>query len=351
MATDGGATMSDLISRLHAAPHGFDLFQAISLLERDAPARAAVGTAHGVDEAVRLGGQTDFAFPASDVASLRMGEGQAPMLRTASMTLGGGHGPLATPFSELLLERRRQRDHAGLDFLDIFNARLIGFWYRARCKRHVALGRRRFDDTGLARAVDSLSGLGLAEQARGPGSAHAWLRHASLQGAAPRSVAGLLALLRERLDTDFDARQMVGAWQGTDAGERASLGGRRLGSGVSLGARAWNQAAGIALTTPPLPAGRFGALLPGADRHGLLAWLVARYVQEGLTVTLQPALAFQPASRLGRASAPPLAPALGRSAWLCSGAPSTRHYERPCFVLRAAAAGHDSSSSQQGSTP
>ncbi|NHZ83185.1 type VI secretion system baseplate subunit TssG [Massilia sp. CCM 8695] len=329
--------MPDLISQLRRAPHDFNLFQAISLLERSEPSRAPVGTAHGIDEAVRLAGQTDFAFPASDIASLGDSARPGPplMLRTAALTLAGGHGPIAAPFAEMLLEQRRQRDHAGLDFLDIFNQRLIGFWYRSRCKQHLSLRPLAQDSTPLVRALDALSESGRAQGSPGPAGEQAWLRHAGLQSAAPRSMATLLALLRDRIGTAFAGEQMVGRWHGLVPREHARLGKQRLGMGASLGARAWDQAAAMALTTPPLAPAQFAALLPSGDLYGLLGKLVARHLQQDISVSLQPALAAQPATRLGCAQA--LAPRLGQSAWLCSAASSAQAYQQPRFDLRAQA--------------
>lgn len=333
MASHDGTTMPDLISQLRRAPHDFNLFQAISLLERGEPARAPVGTAHGIDEAVRLASQSDFTFPPSDIASLGPSARPGPSLtlRTAAMTLAGGHGPIAAPFTEMLLEQRRQRDHAGLDFIDIFNQRLIGFWYRSRCKQHLALRPHMQQTPPLARGLDALSGLGRAEGARGPDGEQAWMRHAGLQGAAPRSMASLLALLRDRLGVAFAGRQMIGRWHALAPRDHARLGRQRLGMGASLGARAWDQAAAITLTTAPLAPAQFAALLPSGDQYSLLGWLVARHLQQNISVTLQPALAVQPATRLGGAQA--LTPRLGQSAWLCSGARSAQTYRQPCFVL------------------
>jgi len=336
--------MPDLIDALRRAPHEFDLFQAISLLERSAPARAPVGTGVGLDEAVRLGGHVDLAFAPSDIASL--GESKRPgpalTLRTAALTLAGAQGPVATPFTELLLEQRRQRDHAGLDFLDIFNQRLLGFWHRARCKHHPSLQAGALRAAPLPRTLVAMSGLGQGVGARGPGGELPWLRHAALQNGAPRSMASLLALLRDRLGVSFSGRQFVGGWHTVAASERARLqSGRsqrqaRRDIGMSLGARAWDQAAGIALSAPPLAPEQFAALLPGGARFALLEWLVARHLQADFSVTLTLNLAATPVTRLDAGA--PLAPRLGRSAWLCSRAGAARP-EVPCkpvrFELRA----------------
>lgn len=338
--------MPDLISQLRATPHNFNLFQAISLLERSEPARAPVGRGIGANEALRLAAQVDMAFAPSDIASLGDSARPGPplTLRTAALSLAGAQGPLAAPFTELLLARRRARDGAGLDFLDIFNQRMIGFWYRARCKHHLPLQGSK-TAAPLPRSLDALSGLGLAEGVHGPDGELAWLRHAGLQGAAPRSLATLLTLLRDRLGTQFEGQQFAGGWHSLAACDRARLQGlgagraaQRLGGGASLGARAWDQAAGIALSAPALAADRFAALLPGGWQCGLLAWLVARHLQRDIKVTLELKLAAPPDSRLGGAAGGELAPRLGRSAWLCGRAAAARQgceYRAARFVLPA----------------
>lgn len=340
--------MPDLIAQLRRAPQSFNLFQAISLLERSEPARTAVGRGLGMDEAVRLAAQVEMAFAASDIASVGDSARPGPplTLRTAALSLAGAQGPVAATFTEMLLERRRQRDGAGLDFLDIFNQRLLGFWYRSRSKHHLALQPLAAAKGKLApveRSLDALSGLGRAERAHAPGGAVAWLRHAGLQGAAPRSMTSLLTLLRDRLGVSFEGRQFVGCWQPLAARDRAHLQGgaaaRRslLGHGATLGARAWDQSAGMALSAPPLPPQQFAALLPGGEQYGLLAWLVVRHLQRDLSVTLTLELAAAPSTLLGRGAHQPLAPRLGRSAWLCSratAAGATRGtYRQVRFVL------------------
>ncbi|MDN4037636.1 type VI secretion system baseplate subunit TssG [Massilia sp. YIM B02443] len=328
--------MPDLLSELRRAPHTFNLFQAISVLERAAPERAPVGAGVGSDEAVRLAAHVDLAFAPSDIASLRPSTqpGPAWTLRTAALTLAGAHGPLATPFTELLLEQRSARNPAGLDFLDMFNGRLLGLWHRARAMRHVALQPGVTSPAPLLRTIDTLSGLGIGLGAQGPAGEQGWLRHAALQNAAPRSMATLLALLRDRLGVRFNGEQFVGGWQALAPRERARLG--RARSGMSLGARVWDQGAGMALSTPPLTLRQFAELQPGAQKFRLLAWLVAQHLQADFRVTLTLTLAEAPATRLPRrsaADAPMLRPRLGRSAWLSGRARDPKRYRAARFLL------------------
>ena len=320
--------MPDILSQLLRAPHTFNLFQAISLLERAAPERAPVGTGVGMDEAVRLAAHVSLAFAPSDIASIKPNPepGPAWTLGTPAMTLAGAQGPLAMPFTELLLELRSAKNPAGLDFLDIFNGRLIGFWHRARARQHVALHAGDIATAPLLRTIDALSGLGRNESARGPAGEQGWLRHAGLQNAAPRSMASLLALLRDRFNIPFTGEQFIGGWHPLAARDRARLGG---GFNTSLGARAWDQAAGIALAAPPLTATQFARLLPGGERFALLGWLAARHLQADFSVTLTLSLADAPASRLRKDAG------LGRNAWLCSRAATGANYQPVRLKLSA----------------
>jgi len=339
--------MPDLISQLRDDPHAFDLFQAISILERADPRRAPVATALGLDESVRLAAHVAQGFSASDVAGIGPSERPGPelTLRSPVLSLAGAHGPLPVPYTELLLEMRRARQGGALEFLDMFNQRLLGFLYRSRRKHHLALAGASVDAAPLVRCLDALASLGRAEGARGPHGEQAWLRHAAVQGAAPRSMVSLLAVVRDRLGIRFSGKQFVGGWHALAGADRAILqsAGKpaapqsRLGYGASLGARAWDQGGGLALDAPALAPGRFAGLLPGGHDHKLLGWLTGRHLQSDIDVQLKLELAGRPTTRLGAEGALP--PRLGLSAWLCSAGtgPVPVRYQPARFSLAQAA--------------
>jgi type VI secretion system protein ImpH len=357
--------MPDLIATLIERPQDFDLFQALHLLERSEPDRPPVGTSLGLDEAVRLVGQVSLGFPPSDVHTIAPSDRPGPRLTLSSpvMALGGGQGPLPVAFTEMLLEAGRQRNPAGLAFLDIFHQRFLGFLYRGRSKHRVALSTGPLAQAPALRVLDAVSGLGRGEGARAPGGQQAWLRHAGLQGAAPRSMASLLALLRDRLGIPVTGQAFAGAWHALAPQDRARLAGRgapagaagtalggtcttgtALGGTCALGARIWNPLAGIALSTPALDAARFQALLPGGRLHSLLGWLVARHQQMDTRVELQVSLADAVPTRLGvsPAAAAGCLPRLGLSAWLGGGAVrgEPARMQGPRFLLSSQGATH-----------
>lgn len=316
--------MPGLIATLIDQPEGFDLFQALHLLERAEPARRALGTSVGLDESVRLSAPVSLAFPPSDILSVQASAQPGPPLTLKSpvLALAGAQGPLPVAYTEMLLEGVRQRNPAGLAFLDIFQQRLLAFLYRGRRKHHLALTAGALQEAPLMRVIDAVSGLGRGQGARGPHGQAAWWRHAGLQGGAPRSVASLVALLRDRLGLHFEGQSLVGAWHplAPESQARLAPSAPGLGQGATLGRRAWDPAAGIALRLRDLAAERLEALLPAGQHHGLLAWLVARHLQQDLRVQLQMDLRGAVPTRLGRRAPGEtgLLPRLGLSAWLCA---------------------------------
>ncbi len=278
-----------LIETLYSQPQGFNLFQAISLLERHAPERTAMGTGVGLDEAALLRGSVSLAFAPSDVVSVQPAATpqDRSTLTSAVMSLAGANGPLPLPFSEMLLQRRPAKDRAALDFLDIFQGRWLAFLYRSRKKHHIGLNwRAGQQDNPLARTIDALSGLGRAEGARGPLGEIARLNHAGLQNAAPRSMLNLITLLSDRLSLSFKGKQFLGGWQALDLADQVPLGRAVLGRQAVLGLRSWDAAAGIELTLSAVPMQRLLGLLPGGHDHALMGWLLRRHTQSELQVRL-----------------------------------------------------------------
>lgn len=293
MGADQRPPAGALIERLLQRPQGFNLFQAISLLERATPGAARVGEGADAPEAVRLSSLVSFGFQASDVADVRAleGRGEPFVLTTPVMSLAGAQGPLPAPFTEMLLERRAARDHATADFLDIFNHRFLAFLYRSRKKHHIGLNWQSPQASALAGSLDALSSLGLRAGIRGPLGETAWLRHAGLLGGAPRSMTGLLAMLRDRLGVAAAGKQFCGGWRTLEPTEWSRLGAQgpaapRLGRTAVIGRRVWDQAAGIEIELSDLPLSRLRSFLPAGAEHGLVKWMVRRYVQQELDVSL-----------------------------------------------------------------
>lgn len=321
-----------VIDRLLEAPQGFNLFQAISLLERAAPESTAVGRSHGLREreAVRLSSVVSLSFEPSDIRSVTgpAPTGEAFLLRTPVLSLAGTGGPLPQSFTELLLERHAKRDHATADFLDIFNHRLLAFLYRSRRKHHVALNATQPSRTSLASTLDAISALGRQSGVRAPDNSTQWLRHAGLLGGAPRSMTGMLAVLRDRLQVTVNGTQFCGSWRALESSAfsrlhtRPATRGTRIGQAAVLGRRVWDQGAGLHLDFTHLSALRLHSLLPGGSDHLLAQWLVRRYVPQDLDVRMALRLAPNEVRQSTLGAANPMR--LGWTSWLAG-----PHFKRP----------------------
>lgn len=323
--------MPDLIEQLLASPHGYGLFQAMSLLERSCPDKPGLGTSLGLDEAVRLVADPSLSFPASDITGAQASaeEGPAYLLKTPVLGLAGARGPLPLVLTERLLSQQRRRDSAAIDFLDIFNQRLLAFLYRSRRKHRPALGTATARDTSIGRVLAALAGDGFTASTAGRGAAAptaGWLRHTALQAAAPRSMASLLALLSDRLGVRLRGRSFIGAWQPVSQADQARLGGGAhqgspLGRGHSLGRRAWDAAAGIELVVSPGGPAPLHAWLPGQPAHRLAAQAVQSHLQSSLQTQLRIELAANdlPLQGLGAREL-----SLGLTAWLTPAPGSVR---------------------------
>lgn len=305
MGTDERAAAGFVIQQLLDHPQAFNLFQAISLLETES-ARAEHGV---VGEPVCLRSHVSLAFEPSDIkrVEVRSTTDSAYTLWTSVLGLAGSGGPLPAVFTEMLLARAAKRDHAMAEFLDIFNQRFLHFLYEARRKSHAALGTKPLQSVA-ASVLDAVGSLGLSRPM--PIRAPLWLRHAGLLSGAPRSMTGLLALLRDRLDLRIEGRQFVGQWLSVEAESMGSLNRSCALNGTAvLGRRVWDQAAGIALEIAVDSAEDLNRCLPGGSTYQHLQALIRAYVRQELSVilvllpcrkfTTQPRLQTQTGMRLG----------------------------------------------------
>nr|WP_284700894.1 type VI secretion system baseplate subunit TssG [Robbsia betulipollinis] len=327
MGRDERTPASAVIAKLLEAPHRFDLFQAISLLERQTAPRARDGeglaAGDGEDESVRLTGHAALGFQSSDIHRVEACEpaehapaGHRPnpayVLSTQAMTLAGGQGPLPQPYTELLLERLAKRDHAMRDFLDIFNHRFIGFLFRGKKKHAPALNWVSLNASPLASCVRAIAHFDLAGE---EGGDVPWLRHAGLMTSAPRSMTGLLRLLADRFGLAVRGRQFIGGWLPLEPCAQIRLGrDATLNARQALGQRAWDQAAAIDIAFQDVDMARLDALLPTGRSHGSLSYCIKRYLPCSIDVHLvfAPARGARVAARVGGSGAAQL----GWTSWL-----------------------------------
>lgn len=343
MATDGGRKAPSVEEQLFDPVAGrlFDFFQAVGLLE--ALARAAGAAQAGVGEggepsreAVRFASTVRLNFPTSDIAQISPPAGAQAAMTVNFLGLAGAHGPLPTPFAEIVLRRAVVGDTAARDFLDIFNHRLVSLVYRIRKRHRISLGAASPLDDDAARYLFALIGLGTAGlRDRVPALPdRALLFHAGLFSREIRPIGGLVAILRCHFGVPVEGVPLVGGFYPIEASHRTAIGpsgkNRRLGQDAVLGSRYWDPAACTEIRVGPLDVDDYLRFLPGSpgvpagDRLAPLLALARFYAGETTDVRIRLVLRPAAAKRRGRHAKPQRSrtqtlgerPRLGYTAWV-----------------------------------
>lgn len=277
------------MSRLDALsedPEGHHVFQALRLIEAAHPDRPRLGKSlRPAQDPVRLAQDADLAFPAATLS------GFAPDPRTGRMRLTqkffglfGPNGPLPLHLTEHARDRlRNHRDPTFLAFADLFHHRMLSLLYRAWASGQPAPSFDRADDDPFGDKVAALSGhLGMAFADRDAMPDLARRHFAGLLAAAPRSEAGLRAILRRFFGAEVEIESFVGAWLHLEPHDRGRLGLATLGRDASLGEKVWSREATFRIRLGPLSLADYLRLLPGGESLKRLAAIVRAWTGEAL---------------------------------------------------------------------
>lgn len=321
MASYGWGTRHSVEKWLFDEGYHFDFYQAVRLLELIYPQKHAVGEhAEPGTEVVRFKSNVSLAFPPGEIAEITPAQNGSPAeMRVNFLGLAGALAPLPLPYTEMVLERIWKKDTAMRDFLDIFNHRIVSLMYRVRKLHRIALETVPSDRSSLAPFLYSFIGMqtaGLKRRMDFPD--RSLLYYAGILAEKPRSMTGLLTILRDYFGVAIHARQMVGRWLYLDDDDRTSIGysGRMqvLGQDASLGGRAWSQQGRFDLEIGPVPFERLLDFVPGGRAFGAFCAIVRFHAggehQFGLLLSVESSTV--PPMRLGQGRGA----RLGWTSWL-----------------------------------
>lgn len=261
MATVARRPSPSLEEQIETVPHEFDFHQAIRLLEKMRPEAHPLGEgSNPLKEAVSIESRVTMAPSGADLQSLTLSTTDKPPILTINfLGLGGIQGSLPTPYTEMLVERLRNKDTGFKNFLDIFNHRLASFWHRMRKKIVLGIAQVRPEATPVGKTFLDLVGIDsdfLRNRLAVPDQA--LLAQAAVFWRRPRSLIGLQRLLQTYFGMPIIVSQFQGGWHVAQKRDWTRIGIREtgqhqvLGKSAVLGKRSWNQTAGIAVHIPPL---------------------------------------------------------------------------------------------------
>lgn len=329
MATQSRRTDPSVADLLFEAGYRFDFFQAVRVLERLYPDRQPVGRAVAPgQEVVRFHAHLSLGFPASAIHRIEPAKDEKgpAQMTVAFMGLTGPLGVLPRHYTELLLERVRQRDHTLREFLDLFNHRLISLLYRAWEKYRIpiayersALHYQEYDRFSLY--LFDLMGMGTKGlRGRQQIPDKTLLFYTGLLAQQPRSASALAGLLQDYFGVPVSVTQFLGQWLPLAQAYRTSLGSSEgnnsLGVSALAGAYVWDQHAKFRVKIGPLTLSEFDTLMPSGHAFHALVQFCRFFSGQECDFEIQLILkaAQVPWCRLGSQGLG--APRLGWSAWL-----------------------------------
>lgn len=298
-------------------PRRFEFFQLVRLLEH---AAARTAQDHGQAalqpvgrdaapsrECVRFHVPASTAFPASSIQRDDDHPELAP--RTAEPTdldvtflgLIGASGVLPAHYTNLILQRLRQRDPVLQSFLDLFQHRTISLFYRAWTKNRIALHFEQAQLAGnntdaFAEGVFAFAGFGFPSLRKRTSNPDAlFLQFAGLFAQRPRTALSLQRMLSASFGLPITVRQFCGRWLSIARHDRTRLPDadnrlgqfHELGSNAILGDQLWDCQTKFRLILGPLDRQQFRDWMPTEQRLQQLGDLTRSYVGPELDFDVQ----------------------------------------------------------------
>jgi type VI secretion system protein ImpH len=295
MATPQRRPNYTLEEQLYSQPYEFDYHQAVRILEKLKPDGIPLGEGDNPErEAVQLSARVTLSVSSADIYSLKPSTlyPDQPVMTINFLGLAGIQGPLPNPYAEMMIERLRRKDVAMRDFLDIFNHRLISFWHRVRKKIVLGMAQVPPEQTPVAKSFLNLLGFDYAlEQKTYPVPLRSLLKYVPLFWQRPRSLSGLLTLLKGYFPYNVSLTPLIPGWQKAGLEDRTRIGTSgqfsRLGQDTILGHQSWNQGQGISIHFNGLDWLDYVSYLPGGRGYQALQFLAHLYCEPTLKIHLK----------------------------------------------------------------
>ncbi|MAD75902.1 MAG: type VI secretion system baseplate subunit TssG [Rheinheimera sp.] len=279
---------------LVASPGDFDFYQAVYQIERQLSAEQKKWHGVGRDafpgaELVRFKAEQHLGFAGQPInkANARTNDNDqlALELYVSFLGLTGPSGVMPQHYTEMLLQRLKQRDGAMRDFFDMFNHRLISLYYRAwekyrfACQYEIANGLNDPFSTLLQQLSGCNDNLGLY--------------YAGAFSQRNRSSQFLQQILTDLLGAPVKVISLAGRWLALAKEDQSRLSSRTLPEGQNgmlgqtsmLGQQVWDVSSVVVIEVAP-PANTLAGFLPGASRYQLVQHIAGRYLDPHLQVRL-----------------------------------------------------------------
>ncbi|MFH0273250.1 type VI secretion system baseplate subunit TssG [Vibrio jasicida] len=244
------------------------LFEALHLIEQEVlRVEAQLGSdALPRDEKISIKVNPALGYENSQLCAVKALSQSKLRLETNLIGLTGEQGVLPQHYSELALNRQKEGDNAMVDFYDIFNHRLLSLYYRSwqltqltsQVTAH-SVGRR----SPLCSMLESVTGQ----------TQHLANHFAGVFASSNRSKSALKGMLESLSGCDVRLHEFQGQWLHLTGEDQTRLVSQsmpegqfaQLGSGASVGSKAWNINAGVTIEFFPNTTKQVKQLFPNTS--------------------------------------------------------------------------------------
>ncbi len=321
MPTSSRRTSTSIIERLAANPEDFSFVQAVRLLERAAAfsgklsasnikqlsenplSSSHISSNHPIArfsppsrEVVRISSDHRLGFPNTEVQSVSKADKQQQWSMAVNFIgLTGSMGVMPFHYSELILQRLKQKDDSLAEFLDLFNHRTTSLFFQASAKYHLPLEYERSKlhqanktkDCTHTQALLSLLGLG-TESLRNRQSLRdeSLIYFSGLYTQQVKTSTGLEQMIEHYFGVPAKLEGFMGQWQeliddvrtrlpwrGNKKGQNACL-----GKSAMLGRKGWFAQGKTRIKIGPLNKDQFQKFAPGTGALRALNEMVESYM-------------------------------------------------------------------------
>lgn len=310
MSTKSRRKNSPVTGRLTDAPYSFSFIQAVRLLERaalfenktsksDIASNPVARFAPPQRESLRFSSHQSLAFPGSEIKRIQKTRKNTDIsqwkMTVNLMGLTGPTGVLPYHYTELILERQKQKDNNLALFFDLFNHRTLSLFFSASIKyrlplqfeRQQVLEHRKNHTDPQTQALLSLIGMGTQGLSnRLYTRDESLIYYSGLLSQKIRTQSGLKQILRSHFRIPVEIEQFVGQWQDLIDDVRTKLpdyrnpSGRNacLGRSAMLGKKGWFAQGKIYIILGPLDKQQLDKFAPGTTAFKALDELVRLYI-------------------------------------------------------------------------
>jgi len=252
--------------------------------EPASPVKPRIGMARTLgEEILELSQEPFLEFPASNVAKAEYDPGSRKW-RVVVRFLGmfGPQGALPLTTTDEALNWVRANDEAFARFVDLFQRRFLGLYFRAWANSHPIAQNDRPSEDRFRVYIGSMIGVGsnAYHRADDPISEFSKMKYAGLLAPRVKSASRLRSFLSGLLGARVEIDEFVGVWLEMEPAERTRLGdaNSRLGEDCMLGASLYSVSDKFRVRVFARDLAEFETLLPGTPMARELAEAIYLYL-------------------------------------------------------------------------